>query len=361
MTGLNSARVMVVGAGALGASIALELAEAGAHVVLADPAAPGDNASGVAAGLLAPAFEAVLDKGSRAHFPLLRAARQLWPEWSARLGDIGFRRSGAVWVDLPGEAPLIDRHARDLAAVGAQAERLSAAALRARMPGLAAGLGPGLFTPEDWRIEPRLALAALHAAALAAGVRTVAQSVRGFSPGVVALSDGETVPTDLLILATGAEASDLAPELAVLSPIKGQILRYAGVSADDDRPVLRCRGGYAVPARDGLRIGATMEPGLADRRVDPALAAPLGRLGADLFPALEHATYAAQAGVRAATPDGLPLVGPSARAGVWLATGARRNGWLLAPLVARMLAAYLSDRDPGPYAGLLAPRRFAPS
>jgi glycine oxidase len=104
-----------------------------------------------------------------------------------------------------------------------------------------------------------------------------------------------------------------------------------------------------------------MERGLADRRVDPALAAPLGRLGADLFPALEHATYAAQAGVRAATPDGLPLVGPSARAGVWLATGARRNGWLLAPLVARMLAAYLSDRDPGPYAGLLAPRRFAPS
>src|ERR1019366_1845844 len=182
------------------------------------------------------------------HFPLLRAARQLWPEWSARLGDIGFRRSGAVWVDLPGEAPLIDLHARDLAA--------------------------------------------LHAAALAAGVRTVAQSVRGFSPGVVALSDGETVPTDLLILATGAEASDLAPELAVLSPIKGQILRYAGVSADDDRPVLRCRGGYAVPARDGLRIGATMEPGLADRRVDPALAAPLGRLGVDLFPALEHATYA---------------------------------------------------------------------
>ena len=65
--------------------------------------------------------------------------------------------------------------------------------------------------------------------------------------------------------------------------------------------------------------------------------------------------------MRAATPDGLPLVGPSARAGVWLATGARRNGWLLAPLVARMLAAYLSDRDPGPYAGLLAPRRFAPN
>ncbi|HEY3887087.1 MAG TPA: FAD-dependent oxidoreductase [Caulobacteraceae bacterium] len=361
MTGLNSARVMVAGAGALGASIALELAEAGARVVLADPASPGDSASGVAAGLLAPAFEAVLDEGSAAHFPLLRAARGLWPQRAARLGDIGFRRSGAVWIDLPGDAPLIDRHARDLAVLGAAAERLSAAALRRRIPGLAANLGLGLFTPEDWRIEPRAALAALHAAALAAGVRFAARSVRGFAPGAAALSDGEKAPADLLILATGAEGSDLAPELAVLSPIKGQILRYAGVRADDDRPVLRCRGGYAVPARDGLRVGATMEPGLADRRVDPALAAPLGRFAAELFPGLQDATHAIQAGVRAATPDGLPLVGASARPGVWLATGARRNGWLLAPLVARMLAAYLSDRDPGPYAGLVAPRRFASS
>jgi glycine oxidase len=361
MTGLNSARVVVAGAGALGASIAVALGQAGARVVLADPAAAGDNASGVAAGMLAPAFEAVLDEGSARHFPLLQAARTLWPEWATHLGDIGFRRSGAIWVDLPDSVPLIDAHARALAALGAQAERLSEAALRSHIPGLGPGLGPGLFTPGDWRIEPRATLAALHAAAIASGVRIAAQSVRGFAPGAAVLSDGETVPADLLVLATGAHGSDLAPELAALSPIKGQILRYAGAPSDDDRPVLRCRGGYAVPARDGLRIGATMEPGLADQRVDPVLAAPLGQLAADLFPTLADAPYAAQAGVRAATPDGLPLVGPSSRDGVFLATGARRNGWLLAPLVARMLAAYLSDRDPGPYAGLLAPRRFAPS
>ena len=104
-----------------------------------------------------------------------------------------------------------------------------------------------------------------------------------------------------------------------------------------------------------------MEPGLADRRATPALTGPFVRLAGQLFPALDGAPFSVQAGVRAATPDGLPLVGASARDGVWLATGARRNGWLLAPLVARMLAAYLSERDPGPFAGLLAPRRFAPS
>jgi glycine oxidase len=361
MTGLASARVIVAGAGALGSSIALALAEAGARVVLADPAAPGDNASGIAAGMLAPAFEAVLDQGSRQHFPLLKAARDLWPERAARLGDIGLRRSGAVWIDLPGAPSLIEGHARDLAALGAPMQSLSADALHRRVPGLASGVGAGLFTSEDWRLEPGAALSALGRAALDAGVEIVAQSVLAFEPGVARLGGGQTAAADLLVLATGADRGDLAPELAMLTSIKGQILRYAGTRAEDERPVLRCDGGYAVPARDGLRVGATMEAGLADRLVTPAATGSLGRLSAELFPALGGATFSAQAGVRAATPDGLPLVGPSAREGVFLATGARRNGWLLAPLVARMLAAYLADRDPGPYAGLLAARRFAPS
>jgi glycine oxidase len=361
MTGLQSARVIVAGAGALGSSIALALAEAGARVVLADPGALGDNASGVAAGMLAPAFEAVLDEASSRHFPLLRAARELWPERAARLGDIGLRRSGAVWIDLPDAAPLIESHARDLAALGAPMELVSAESLRQRVPGLGGGVGGGLFTSEDWRLEPSAALTALRAAAAAAGVQIVGEAVLAFKPGAARLGGGDTAPADLLIAATGADRSDLAPELAMLSPIKGQILRYAETRAHDDRPVLRCQGGYAVPGRDGLRIGATMEPGVADRRITPVTSAPLGHLSATLFPALDGATFSVQAGVRAASPDGLPLVGPSAREGVFLAAGARRNGWLLAPLVARMIAAYLADRDPGPYAGLLAARRFAPS
>ena len=365
MTGLNSARVIVAGAGALGASVALELARAGAAVVLADPAAPGDNASGVAAGMLAPAFEAVLDQGSTPHFPLLRAARDLWDEHAAGLGDIGLRRSGVVWIDLPGAAPRIDEHARELAALGVETKQLSAGALSVRVPGLAADLGPGLLTAEDWRLEPRRALEALREAALAAGVRVVAQSVLAFEPGAAHLSGGEAVAADFLVLATGADHCDLAPELAALSPIKGQILCYAGAATDDANednwPVVRCDGGYAVPARDGLRIGATMELGVADREATADATATLDRLSTRLFPGLKGAAFTARAGVRAATPDGLPLAGPSVRQGVFLAAGARRNGWLLAPLVARMLAAYLADRDPGLHASLLAARRFASS
>jgi glycine oxidase len=355
--------VIVAGAGALGAAITLELAEAGASVVLADPAAVAENASGVAAGMLAPAFEAVLDEGSRPHFRLLRAARDLWTERARGLGDIGLRRSGAVWVDLPGAPPRIDEHARALADLGVEALRLPAASLQTRVPALAADLGPGLFTAEDWRLEPRRALAAFREATAGVGIRVVAQSVLAFEPGAARLTGGETVAADLLVLATGAGRSDLAPELAMLSPIKGQILCYARAATDDATedswPVIRCDGGYLVPARDGLRVGATMEPGLADRQVTADAAAALHCLSTRLLPASQGAAFTAQAGVRAATPDGLPLVGPSLSRGVFLAVGARRNGWLLAPLVARMMAGYLAGRDPGPHAGLLAARRFA--
>ena len=64
------------------------------------------------------------------------------------------------------------------------------------------------------------------------------------------------------------------------------------------------------------------------------------------------------AGVRSATPDGLPMVGPSSAPGVFLAMGARRNGWLLAPLMAQVLSDQLAGAAPAPWAGLFRPSRF---
>jgi glycine oxidase len=101
-----------------------------------------------------------------------------------------------------------------------------------------------------------------------------------------------------------------------------------------------------------------MEPGVLDTKIDPAAFEPLVRAAGRLLPGLEGATFAAAAGVRAATPDGLPMVGPSATERVVLAVGARRNGWLLAPLVAEVVTACVTGRDTGPYAARLDPARF---
>ena len=124
--------------------------------------------------------------------------------------------------------------------------------------------------------------------------------------------------------------------------------------------MVRTEGVYAAPSATGLVLGATMEAGRADLDIDPVAVETLCARGAKLFPRLSDAVdLQAQAGVRAASPDGLPLVGRGRHHGVLLAVGARRNGWLLAPLAARIIAACVTGRDAGPYATRLDPGRFA--
>src|SRR6185369_11067940 len=114
--------VLIAGAGAIGSVLALRLVNEGAKVRLLDPAASGDNASGVAAGMLTPAFEAALDPISTTHFPLLKQARDLWPALAEDFGaEDAIDRSGALWV---GEAASQVEVLGSLQALGASAEAL---------------------------------------------------------------------------------------------------------------------------------------------------------------------------------------------------------------------------------------------
>jgi glycine oxidase len=336
----RSPSVTVAGAGALGLSTALALADAGCAVSVCDPGEP--RASAVAAGMLAPAFEAVLDPEATPHADLLFAARNLWPALAARAG-VALDRSGALAV---GDDTWLDGVAAGLVRLGLHGAELGRTTIEALAPRLSPALARGVLVREDWRLEPRGALAALRAACEAAGVEFRTERVRGRGAA------------DALVLATGYDMAlaDAAPELSVLTPIRGQILRFA--DARGGAVSVRTAGAYAVPGADGLAVGATMEAGREDLKPDPTALAPLSAALAQLYPHLAQATFGAGVGVRAATPDGLPLAGPSATPGVVLATGARRNGWLLAPLVAQVVAACVTGRDPGPYAGRLDPRRF---
>ena len=333
-----SPRVTVAGAGVLGLATALALADAGCRVTLADPG--GCNASSVAAGMIAPVFEAVLDETARPHLDLLLAARDLWPGLAQRAG-IALDRSGAIAVGRDG---WLDTLAGRFASLHERPTEIGGATARALAPGLAAAGGRALQTREDRRVDAPSALAALQAAATAMGVEVQRRKV----------SDREDA--DVLVIATGPGESltHVAPELTHLSPIKGHILRV-------DRPaagvVVRGEGVYAAPGPEMI-FGATMEAGRRDTDVDDGAVETLRVAGLALFPGFADASVQATAGVRVATADGLPLAGPSAAPGVILAAGARRNGWLLAPLVARVVAAYVTERDPGPFAARLDPARF---
>jgi glycine oxidase len=336
----RGAQVTVAGAGVLGLATALALADAGCRVTLSDPAAVGANASAVAAGMLAPVFEAALDPAAAAHLDLLLAARDLWPGLEARAG-LRLDRTGALAV---GDGAWLEGLAAEMARLGSRGTWLGGATARGLAPGLSETFDMALLTREDWRLDAGAAMTGLRGAAEAAGVI--------FRPDAVDGRGG----ADILVVATGAAPGALAPELTALSPIKGHILRLK--TRDLGGAVVRAPGGYVAPAGQGLLAGATMEAGVDDPTVDPAQAAPLLDLAGQLFPALGAAQVRLAAGIRAATPDGLPLVGASREPGVILAVGARRNGWLLAPMVASIVAARITGRDEGPYAPRLDPGRF---
>lgn len=337
-------KVIVAGAGVLGLTSALALAKAGARVVLTDPGPLGDNASGVAAGMLAPVFEAVLDPLAAPHFDLLTAARDLWPAFAQTAG-VALDRAGALAL---GSGERLDHLEAAMRGLGLAPERLPAQAARDRAPGVRVSDAGALFTGEDWRIDSAQALGALLAAAVEAGVE-----VRR-----APLQLGEAC--DWRLMATGADPAPggLAPELVRLEPIKGHILRAGGVGYRGT--VVRGEGVYLAPGGDGLVIGASMERGSHDRAIDPGQVERLSQAGMALFPALQGAALSAGVGVRAASADGLPLVGFSRTGGVMMAAGARRNGWLLAPLVAQIVAAQVFGADAGPFAARMAPARFEP-
>lgn len=330
----SGASVAVAGAGALGSAAAVRLAQAGFKVTVFDPAGAGDNASGVAAGMLAPVSEAMFDPASREHLPIMRRARDLWPTFAQEL-DIPLVRTGVRFQ-------------------GSEAWRRQ---IGERL--IALGLPDADETDEDWRVESRPTLDMLRKAAEAVGARFETCAVEAFTPGALVLADGRSEAFDALVLATGPGARNgrLAPETMSLSPIKGQILR---VAVEASGAVVRGEGLYLAPGED-LAVGATMEAGRDDLAPDASATQGLRAAAWALRPDLDLDAAKVEVGVRVTTPDGLPLVGWSRAPGVLLAVGARRNGWLFAPLVADMVAAYLTGDNPGPDAAAMDARRFEKS
>jgi glycine oxidase len=350
---LMGLRICVAGGGALGSAVALAMQDAGAETILCDPAGLADNASGVAAGMLAPALEAATDAGSAEHFAFLKACRDAWIDLAGRLRAAdAIDRSGALWLGEPAA------RASAFDAIGAKARPVATDEVAALSPGLHAPLG-GAFSSEDWRLDPATMLGRLRTAFEEAGGRVLVDAVAAAGAGGAVRRSGRILREDWTVLALG-HPSDvaLAPELALLAPIKGQILRFAPGSAPSAGPIVRGDGVYIAPSRLGPAAGATMEPGRTDRGFEAAAGDQLRAAAAALYPHLRSASAIGQAGVRTATPDGLPMIGPSAAPGVFLVTGARRNGWLLAALAGRMTVATLAGVDPGPWAAACQPARF---
>jgi glycine oxidase len=332
-----SCDIVVIGAGVLGLSVAVELTVRGHDIRVVDPGLP--NASSVAAGMIAPAFESLLDGADAERAALLRAAAAFWPAFAARSG-LALDMTPAEWR-------------------GSDADKVAEALNRLGF--LAEAEDNAVRTESDVRIDAEAALEALKVglgeALVIAGARTVERVAEGWRVETTA----GLIEARRLVIATGVAAAlpglpeAVASIIDGIEPIAGQIGR-AGVSLTDR--VVRGEGGYIAPAASGSLIGATMVRGSRATAADPAASARLVEVAARLSGA-SASDVEWRGGVRGATADGLPLAG-SVGDGLHLALAPRRNGWLLGPLVARVVADGIEGRPRGSHAAALEPLRFSP-
>jgi len=181
----------------------------------------------------------------------------------------------------------------------------------------------------------------------------------------VVLDDGNSIRAEQVVIATGSWTPQLlglddeAPRQ--VRPVRGQLLRIRPRAPLLSR-VVWGPGCYLVPWDDGtVLVGATMEEAGFDERNTVTAVRALLEAASTLVPALSDATFVdARSGLRPATPDGLPIIGPSASSDrLFYATGHFRNGVLLAPLTARIVADLMLDRRAVPELEALSPRRVA--
>ncbi|MDP1848247.1 MAG: glycine oxidase ThiO [Solirubrobacteraceae bacterium] len=364
--------VAVIGGGVIGLAIAWRAAARGLRVCVLERGELGAGASRVAAGMLAPVTEA--DAGELALLGLgLRSARD-WPAFAAELeqaagADPGLRRSGALVVARDrDEAEALERELALRLELGLDVQRLLPSAARRLEPALAPTVRLALDVAGDHSADPRAVVLALAEAARRAGVTlrtcTAVERIesRGGRVTGVGLAGGEVVRAPRVVVAAGAWSGAIEglPRIP-LRPVKGQILRLRDPAGGGlVARIVRFEGGYLVPRGDGRYVlGATMEERGFDTTVTAGGLYELLRDAGELVPGVhEMVVEEMSAGLRPATPDNAPVLGPAEElAGVHWATGHHRNGILLAPVTADLVAGGLGDGGE-PVAPAFAAARF---
>ena len=325
--------------------------------------------------MLAPISETIATE-----LPLMRLGLEsanLYPQFVEELRqasgmDPGYLRCGTLLAARDGdEAASLTRELELRQTLGLTVHRLLASEARRLEPALAPTLRLALEIPDDHAIDPRKLTAALAQALTAAGgelrlgvtvrgVNTVHDRVTG-----VQLDDGSTeIPAENIVVAAGpwSSALDGIPDGAriPIHPIKGQILRlHDPAGAGMLTRVLRMTGGYLVPRGDGRYVlGATMEERGFDTTVTAGGAYDLLRNAFELLPSVtELVIDELSAGLRPATPDNLPALGPGAVPGLHWAVGHYRHGILLTPITAELVVGALAGE--GSIPDEFAPARFA--
>jgi glycine oxidase len=358
-----AADVAVIGGGIIGLAVAWRARQKGLSVTLVERDGIGCGASRVAAGMLAPVSEVEYGEHGRQVLDMGLRSAAMWPSFAAELGaasgrEVGLSATGTMMVAYDDDdARELERMLEFRHSLGLNAERLLPGQAREREPALAPAMRLALDVPDDHSVDPRVAVGALRVACERAGVRlrehagpaAPALDAAGERTNGVTLPGGELLGARTVVAAAGAWSGDLGglPDGAAVPvrPVKGQVMRLR----DPEGPGLLTRavrypGGYLVPRPDGRYVlGGTVEERGFDDAPTAGAAHELLRHAVELVPGVsELEIEELNVGLRPGTPDNVPLIGPSGVEGIVWATGHYRNGILLAPLTAELVAEQLS-------------------
>ena len=373
----RSAHIAILGAGIIGLACAWELVQRGARVTLYDMQTPGRGASWAAAGMLAPAFEAAAEEGAHPRlFDLCMESAALWPGFAASVShasgrDLGFSPGPSLALAFDGaESAGLHRLAAALTRHGVESEMLLPEAVWDIEPAVSRGVHGALRLPTDGQVDNRAIVTALIAAL---GEHEAVRFVTVPAP----LEDREgrlcIEGHDMILAAAGWNTAAIKVRqngedfsLVNWDTALDEIDCYGGqmlsVAREPGLPTmtLRCGAIYIAPKPDRVIIGATMEPGRATLEPDEDTIAELRAEAARLCPAIAYAPeIETWAGVRPGTLDHAPLIGRTRADGLFVASGHYRNGILLAPVTAKIMADAMLDGKTGDLAAAFSPARFA--
>ncbi|MCR2803869.1 glycine oxidase ThiO [Paenibacillus soyae] len=374
-----SEHIIIMGGGVIGLSVAFELQSRGYQTTVLEMARCGGQASGAAAGMLAPYSENV--EGPDPFFQLCLDSLRLYPDWIGRVrerSDVTFEysESGSLYLSYH-EADRLALEGRLLwqREHGSTGAIIDGPDLFDMEPLLSRQVKAALYTPEESHLYAPDYVRALEDACRSTGGAIHEQlgrvSVLEWRNGIVLeAQDGRRFSGDRLVVCSGAWAQELAETFDLplpIYPIRGQICAYAldDVAGDVDgkavRHMLFGNQGYLVAKANGTLVcGASEDVAGFDTSVTERGIERLRGWNKQAIPALENcAPFHQWAGLRPSTQDGYPFLGgldPAAQ--VMFAAGHYRNGILLSPITAKLVADRIENKALPSYYSYFAPGRF---
>lgn len=356
---MRSADVAIVGAGVIGSAVAYTLSRrTQLRIVVVDRGTPGSEASNAAAGVLAVA-------SVRAHrgvlFELRRTSAGMFPELVAALQeetgiDLGYRRNGLIALALSeSRAAALREEVSHRRTQRLRCEMLEGSAVLSIEPAVNPEVCAAALFPDDCVIDSERLVAALVAAARRRGVHFSVQTpVRSLSSagGVVRLElHGDCLEAAVVVMAAGAWSGELLATCGIKVPVRparGEMaaLRLTGWPLQH---TLSVGDGYLVPRRDGeVLVGSTTAFVGFDKRVTAEGLRTLLARAAEMVPRVREATLLRSwAGLRPCSTIRRPIIARlPGLDNVVLATGHHRNGILLAPITAKLVAEMIAGAPP---------------